>query len=199
MGSTGSGATAPATEPHVVNPYTYAPPIASSGPLTFAGGTSSISAGTYRYDSLILNSSHSMTITGDVTLYVDKKFLVNSMSQLNILPGASLVIHHGTGSFSVNSLSQVNNLGRVPKDVQIWSATTSEILFNSGSDFYGLVYAPDAPVGMNSSSDFFGAIVGASLTNNSGSSIHYDVSLSSVVSEDNPPEILMVRAIGPGL
>jgi hypothetical protein len=42
------------------------------------------------------------------------------------------------------------------------------------------VYAPKSPIQFSGGNDFYGAVVGSTITNSSGTKMHYDVHLSGL-------------------
>lgn len=170
-----TGSTAPATSPNVPDPYVYAPPIAASGDWS---GSGTITAGTYRYGMLTLSGGSVLTIDGDVTLYVDGKFTASGSSSVVLTAGARLTVHHGAEDFTVSGGGIVNPDQR-PGDVSIWSASVTKITLSGGSDYHGLVYAPDAQFVSSGGSELYGAIVARSATLSGDGRLHFDTSLSA--------------------
>lgn len=169
------GSTAPATTPFHPDPYVYSPPIASSGDWS---GPGTITAGTYRFDEFNVSGGNTVVISGDVTLYVDDKFTSSGGSILQVQPGASLVIHHGSSDFKVSGGGVVNE-SQEPGNVQLFSATEKKVELSGGSDFYGLLYAPEAEFVASGSSQLFGRFIAASAKFSSGGGrLHVDTSLS---------------------
>jgi type IV pilus assembly protein PilX len=65
-----------------------------------------------------------------------------------------------------------------PADMQINYAGTSNVKIAGNSESAMVIYAPNAAVTLTGGSDFFGAILGQTVTDAGGTSIHYDRNLS---------------------
>lgn len=169
-----TGATAPATSPVAVPPYVYSPAIASSGSYS---GPGTLAAGVYRYDQFTLSGSSVLTIDGDVTLWVDGKFDASGGSTIDLLPGASLTIHHGTNDFKVSGGGIINQ-DRAPERLQLFSASTTKVELSGGSDFHGVVTAPEAEFISSGGSHLYGAISARSATLSGDGWLHFDTALT---------------------
>lgn len=170
-----TGATAPAAEPVTMPPYVYSPPIASMG---IWSGTGTISTGTYRYTTLTLSGGSILTISGDVTLYVDDKFTASGSSIIDVLPGGSLTIHHGANDFTVSGGGIVNR-DQDPSKMTLYSASLKKFTLSGGSDFHGLVYAPETQFVASGGSDLYGVIVARTATLSAAGHLHFDTSLGT--------------------
>lgn len=171
--STVTGSTAPALFPRTTRAVLYSPPVPSMGDYSARGA---LPSGVYRYDSLRLVDDQVMTINGDVTLYVDDDFKVTGQAKIQLNPGASLTIHHGSGEFVLAGTGAVNK-DATPADLTVISSTTEKIKIAGTSDFYGSVYAPEAPLSIVGDSDLYGAFVVAEAGLNGGGFLHHDESL----------------------
>ena len=127
------------------------------GPYAFVLNSSdsmTLPGGRYYFTSLELNSSAVLTFTGSTVMYV-------------------------TGLFELNS-SGIMNPGQNPEDLIIFVSSIEDVTINSSTDFYGVIYAPNAHVINNSSVGYFGAIFGQEVTLNSSVVVHYDETLDEV-------------------
>jgi len=131
----------------------YALELTNGDSITLDGGTSENPA-RYYFTSIELHSSTTLSFTGPVIIYVTETF----------------------GLYSSSILNPTQN----PEDLVLMISSTAEVQFNSSTDFYGVVYAPNAHVINNSSVDFFGAIFGQEVTLNSSVVVHYDETLDEV-------------------
>jgi hypothetical protein len=61
--------------------------------------------------------------------------------------------------------------------------------FKNGSDFYAVVYAPQADIVFHNSVDIYGSLIGKSLDLKSSSNLYYDASLRDLQSELSSMEI----------
>ncbi len=169
-----TGSTAPAPHPLDFPGFEYAPTVASTGPWR---GSGAISAGTYRFDSLTLRAGAVLVINGTVSLSVDADFLVSGGSRIVVTPGSSLTLSHGTGRFSVTGGGIVNETQQ-PSQVMLRSASRGRIDFTGGTDYYGVIYAPEAAFATKGGTHFFGAVIGRSITANGLGGLHFDEALN---------------------
>jgi len=166
-------------------------PVGTS--LGILSGSSTITGGTYRYDSVSVAGQSEVTIEGDVTMYVDGDFLTAGGAAITLAPGATLTIHHGSGDFHVAGQGLVNE--SAPTSLFIYSSAqttmvddpenpgekmpSSSFHFNGQADFSGAVFAPGADMKLNGQTVNYGSLIGKNITT-SGSGkviIHYDEAL----------------------
>jgi hypothetical protein len=146
------------------------------------------------YTGFTMGSGTKVTISGDVTLYVDGDFTMNSNSILEILPGSSLELVLGNGTFTQESNTQVNNLTEDPKNLAIMgTAEFKEMIWRANTEFWGVIYVPEATVDYASNGDLYGSIVADYLSMSSNTGIHYDESLRTWDKYVAPTNTLIMR------
>jgi Tfp pilus assembly protein PilX len=122
------------------------------------GGTVHFSGGTYNINSLSVQSGETFVVdSGQVTLSVAGSGVT----------GAVVSLASGT---------QINAGGN-PSNFIIVYGGTGAIDLTAGVGFYGLVYAPNAPVSFQSGGDLYGGVVSNTLSSQSAFNIHYDRAL----------------------
>ena len=156
--------------------------MASSGSIT-AAGTISTSA---KYDSINLaadpNKGATLTIDGNVQLYVTGDIKLGNSDVLEIVdkatnPNASLVIYLG-GNLTTDNSGAINNLTQDPKKLKIYGLDSCTIVdFKNSGSFYGAIYAPNADVHFYNSVTVYGAVVAKSFTQDVNANFFYDMSL----------------------
>ena len=127
------------------------------GPYDLAlnrGDSITLPGGRYYFNSVVLNSSSTLSVAGPTVIYV-------------------------TGEFAVNG-SGIMNPGLNPQDLVVMISSTLEVQLNSSVDFSGVIYAPNAHVVNNSNVSYYGAIFGQEVTLNSSIAFHYDEALSDL-------------------
>lgn len=138
----------------------------------------------YHFSDFSLDSNSILTIQGDVTLYVDGNFSLNSNTEVVFAAGASLTINV-TGTFNIDSNAKMNDGGR-PQNLQIYSNATSsdngdyKVELNSNSGFRGTIYAPNSAIDVNSNSNAYGAVRGKYVNMASNGAFHYDEDLQNL-------------------
>lgn len=125
------------------------------------------------YDLALINSD-SLTLPGGEYYFTSVE--LHSSTTLNI---AGPTVMYVTGTFNMNS-SSIMNPSQNPEDLIIFVSSIEDVQFHSTTDFYGIIYAPNAHVVLNSSVDFYGAIMAQEITLNSSVVGHYDESLGDI-------------------
>lgn len=169
------GSTAPATSTFSVDPYVYSPAIPASGSFS---GSGTLAAGAYRYTTFKMSSKQGLVVNGDVELYVDGSFQITGQGFIEITPGSSLVIHHGSGDFTAAGGSIVNG-DQLASQLEVKSASTGVVKFAGSSDFVGTVFAPQAEFKSVGNAAVFGSIVADTLDISGNGNLHYDVALGA--------------------
>lgn len=137
-----------------------------------------------RYDSINLNSGETITIDGDVVLYVAGEMTLKNSAELYIEDDASLTIYLG-GDFEGKNSSDINNKTKIPKNLKIYGLDSCEsMIFKNSSDFYGTIYAPNADIEMKNSADIYGSIISKSFDQKNSADFFYDASLRDVTVDD---------------
>ena len=130
-----------------------------------------------KYGSIDLKNSKTIVIDGNVTLYVIGQIILGNSAELQIENDASLVLYLG-GDFEGKNSSAVNNLTKNAKNFQIYCLDGCDsMIFKNSSDFYGVIYAPNASVVMDNSAKLYGAVVAKSFEQKNSGTLSYDASL----------------------
>jgi hypothetical protein len=148
-----------------------------------ASGSITLSGGAVKYDSMYLGQGDTITVEGDVTLYVTGDIGLGNSSQVNISntnPNASLTIYVG-GGFSTKNGGMINNLTADPTKLQIYALDT----------LYGAIYAPNAEVSMKNSVEIYGSIVSNQFFQAAASNVYYDPALRNVASDGVNTSLIM--------
>lgn len=141
--------------------------------------STTINGGDWRATSISLAASRTLTIQGNVRLYVTGNTSIGGNATIVIAPNASLEIY-AAGSMSIAGNGVVNNTGLAHNN-QFYGLPSSKSWSISGNgQWIGTVYAPDAAFTMNgggSAGDMSGAVVAKSITLNGHVKFHYDEAL----------------------
>jgi hypothetical protein len=172
-----------ANDAHVDFPAVQAPSTSgfftpSLGLLNGITYTYLLTSGKYYTSSKMqLNSGEIMTVSGDVTLYVDNDFSVAGQAYINILPGASLKLYVSKslsigGGGIVNGSQDASKLSiyGLNNSIQTWSYT-------GNSAFIGTMYAPNANLTFAGTSGASGAFTANNITVSGSAGVHYDENL----------------------
>jgi len=130
-----------------------------------------------KYSSINLKSNQTLLIDGDVTLYVTDGIILGNSAEVQIENDASLILYLG-GNFEGKNSSTFNNLTQDTKKLQIYCLDSCEKMqFKNSSDFYGVIYAPNADILMNNSANLYGSVIARSFNQMNSSTFNYDASL----------------------
>lgn len=165
------------TLPKVVVPSSLVN-LSNSGTIT---NNTTLSNGNYQYTSINLSNNATLTINGNVKLYLTSTGAAFSGgNNINVIvnSGASLALYIN-GTFSVPNNATLNNVAEIPSNLEIFSTYTgaSGVTFNNNGDFYGAIYAPDTDISFKNNTNIYGSIVGEDVTLKNNNSIHYDTAL----------------------
>jgi cytoskeletal protein CcmA (bactofilin family) len=147
----------------------------SVGSVNYNSGTNTTLSSNLHCGSLSLSNAK-LTISGNVTIYCEGSFNVNSGSTVEVLTNSSLTIYFTQGmSVNANAIVDGANLSR-SKFVNLG---TSSVNMNSGSSLTGAIVSPNGDVNINNSGVVYGAIVAKDLSINSSGVFHQDVHISN--------------------
>jgi hypothetical protein len=179
-----AGNTSSASSPRDMPSMTYSTTLVSGGAISAA---KTINAGTYRYDSIILSGAgKTVTINGDVTLYIDGQIKTTGNGNINITAGSKLTIYQGpTGTIDLGGNAIINANNRATA-CMIYSASTLTVKVAGTSDFYGAIYAPDAVATQVGTSVVYGSVVGKTFNITGTCEMHYDEALSRLLPITTP-------------
>jgi len=133
-----------------------------------------------RYTAFSLAANSKVTISGQVTLFIDGDFRMFSNTIIDILPGSEVEFVLGNGTFDMDANSTINNLTCDPRSFAILGTSAFQTMtMNSNSDFYGVIYVPEATLNMSANADFYGSMVADYVSMSSNAGVHYDESLGT--------------------
>ncbi len=185
-GATVTGDTRALTERYVMQPITvpeWLESLPSNGAIPNDTNDTTITTSA-RYSSIDLGNSETVTISGDITLYITGDIILGNSAELGIESDASLVLYLG-GDFEGKNSSTVNNETQDPQKLKIYGLDSCEIIrFKNSSDFYGAIYAPNADVLMNNSANIYGSVISKSFEQRNSATFNYDVTLREVSIND---------------
>lgn len=135
-----------------------------------------------RYDSFTVTSNAELNIGDNTVIYVTGDFVLNSNSGIALDGSVKIYVD---GNITISSNGIINSTTNT-SDLMIFGSgpnaiAKQQININSNSDFYGVLYAPEADVTLNSNADTFGSIVGGTIDIDSNSRLHYDEALQDLL------------------
>ncbi len=132
------------------------------------------------YSSFSLGDNSKLTINGNVRIYVNGPFSMSSNSCIEISDGSTFEVTMGNGTFDVASNAWISNVSQDPRAMAILGTSEfHQLNWRSNTQFYGVMYVPEATIDYSANADFFGSIVCNLISMSSNAGIHYDTSLGS--------------------
>lgn len=130
-----------------------------------------------RYSDINLKNNKTLLIDGDIALYITGEIILGNSAEIEIDNDASLILYLG-GDFEGKNSSTINNLTQDTKKLQIYCLDSCEnMVFKNSSDFYGVIYAPNADVIMDNSANLYGAVVARTFEQKNSAALNYDAKL----------------------
>lgn len=157
--------------------------LASSGAYTGVSGANHIPANSIiKFDSLNMVSNSTITIGANSIIYITGDLAQASNTSI-ITEGPVEIYVDGDVDIRSNGIV---NLTTVTTDLKIYgsgpNAKEDQVFnINSNSDFYGVIYAPEALVDLDSNADIFGAVVGGIIDIDANMRLHYDEALQDLL------------------
>lgn len=131
------------------------------------------------------DNNNTITVTGDVTLYIQGDMtiknttfsLANDSSSLTIFIDGNIVVNTGSTVFADE---YVSDSGNVPLTVYSSNSDDTEIELGGNGEIYMNLYAPNEVVSYNGTAAIIGALRGKSVELSGTGDIHYDEGLSGI-------------------
>ncbi len=140
-------------------------------------GNKTLPAGSYKYTEVDLGNSKTLTINGDVALYVTDDFTLGNSSAVNINADSSLTVYIG-GDFEAKNSSSLNNTTQIPSNLRMYFLDgCTSVAFKNSSNLYGVIYAPNADVVFHNSADIYGALAAKTIELKNSARVYYDANL----------------------
>ena len=177
------------------------PPMGSNVMPTFIGidkilNEEPLSAGVYYYNDLTLEGT--VTITGNVTMYVNDDIIMNNGEGLSINAGASLTIYINGDMIGKNNteLGLNNNNVHHPESLKIYgtaqSPDTQTFSLKNNAAICAAIHAPNANITLMNNADVEGSIIAKNLTVKNNMDFVYNASIRNYAKTD--PGVYLVIA-----
>jgi len=130
-----------------------------------------------KYDSINLGNGKTLTIQGNVELYITGDVVLGNSAEIEIEEGASLVLYVD-GRVEGKNSSKFNNKTENPRALKLLGtdSCTSVILKNAG-DMYSIIYTPEAELSLHNSATVWGSITSQTCELDNSATLYYDASL----------------------
>jgi len=136
--------------------------------------------GIYRLNAMEIRDNGILTISGNVTLYVEDNIQMEDRGEIDILPGGSLTIY-AAAQLTVKQDAKINETGNPENFVVFGTATFSKVQFTDNSIVRGAVYAPLANAQIQKNAEIFGSVITRKVTVEDDVMFHYDEALGGGV------------------
>jgi len=168
--------------PSVVVPTTLTS-LASGGAYSASSNqTMTISGGAYRYSSLSISGNATVTVSGNVEIYLtdSTSLSVTGNGQLIIASGAQFTIY-SAGKCNLAGNGVLNQTNR-PKNLLFYSTYTGSngISVSGNNSIQASIYAPDTDISNSGNGSIYGSAIGKTVTLSGNGDLHYDEALTDV-------------------
>lgn len=186
-GATVTGSTAPAPITSEM-PMIEVPRTVSAGDLLIAtNDTYSLPPGDHAFDDFGLGNGATLVVHGPATV-VFESATMRAGSEILVDATDGPVQFYVLEDFLMNSNTTFGSLTKTPADVELNLLSDNVINpdapidldtvdFESNSEFYGTIYAPNAQIVINSNFALYGSLVARAVRLNSWATIHFDEAL----------------------
>jgi len=182
----------PVSPPSLIGPDTSIE--VKTGEITIGPGGDYPAIG--RFSDISMKNSTTLRVIGDCTLYITGDVDMGQSSEiiLDETKGASLTIYIDGDWISDNN-SGINNATQAPLNFKLYGTgpVGQQIDLKAKSEFYGVIYAPDADLTMFSGGDIYGSFVTNNFELKNPASFLYDVSLKTVSATDEGARFVVER------
>jgi len=138
--------------------------------------TFTFSGGIHRLNRLQISDDAVLTISGDVTLYVEDRIRVEDRGEIFIEPGGSLTIY-AADEMVIRDDARLNVTGDPGNFIVFGTATFDTLQFDHRSISRLAVYVPSANARMIREAELFGSIIAEKVTMKDDIKLHYDETL----------------------
>ena len=189
-----SGTTAPMSA-EVELPEINLPSYASFGALS-VGATTTIPTSNRKYTNVTVGTNKTLNIIGPANIVVTN-LIVKSGGAINIDSTNGPVEIWVVDDFVLNSNAFMGPVNRHSRDLRLnllsdnvinpeVQVDLDSIDFESNTELFGTVYAPDAHLEVNSNFQLFGAMISRSVDLDSNCRVHFDEDLLTATAEGQP-------------
>jgi hypothetical protein len=177
-----SGETYAASEPILFPPVSA--PLGTTYVSTPITTTSTLSGGSWQYDTINLGNSQVLTINGPTVLYITGTTTLNNSAEIIVAPGGSLELYLGGNLVNQNSVGFSNETDN-SANLKIYGLPgCTEMDLKAKSTLYAAIYTPDAVVNLYNTGDFYGAVTADSFYMKNSGNFYFDMSLMSTTIDD---------------
>jgi hypothetical protein len=112
-----------------------------------------------KFSGIDLGNADILTINGDVKLFVTGSVLLGNSSQIIINQDSSLILYLVGNLGGINSAGFTNWTQDASNLLIYATDNVTDFRFKNSSNWYGMIYAPNADVAVNNSGDLYGTVI----------------------------------------
>lgn len=132
--------------------------------------------GAYRLNRMQIEDDGILTISGNVTLYVEDRIRIQNRGIIDILPGGSLTIY-AADELVVRNNAKINETEDPEKLIIFGIATFTNIQVTNNALMRGAIYAPNASAQIQVNAQIFGSVIADRVVIKDDAKFHYDEAL----------------------
>jgi len=146
------------------------------------------------YNNVAAGQGRTLTINGDVTIYVTGNISLGQASEVIITPNSSLTVYLD-GDLIANQSNGINNETLIPANFKLFTTGTGvqDIIFKNSGAFYGAVYAPNADIRIDNGAGVYGSFVGTNFIMRNSGLFRYDEALRDISINDEGVQFVIER------
>lgn len=135
--------------------------------------------GSVKLDAMSIPNSGEQEFTGECEVYVLGDITLNNGAAFTLTAGSSLRLYLAGNMVDMNSAGVTNATNDATKFTLYGLDSCTSIELKSSSDFYGLIYAPNADLEIKNGGDLYGAFVGSSFEMKNAGCFYFDLALAN--------------------
>ena len=141
--------------------------------LADISSTQTITTGVYRVNKIALSGGNTLTISGNVQLYVQQTMSLSGTGMILLQSSSKLEMYHA-GKIDSSGSGVINQSG-IPINCKLYGLPTcTDISMSGSSALYAYVYAPSADVKITGGGADYNGMIQANSITSSGSGVFQD-------------------------
>lgn len=142
--------------------------------VNYEGNGSSVLSSDIFCENFRIQNNHTLTISGDITIFAEKTFRIENGGELIIPDGSTLTVY-GQDVIEFSNNVDVNMNSSDPHRLVINNLGLREILFHNHSEVYAQVFSPFAQVHAKNNVNFYGTIEALTIQLDNSAGLHLDL------------------------
>lgn len=178
----------------------FPPPmtVVESPQLSFKGSLSGsditlTSQDSGAYTNINIDNGGILSIEGHCVLVVSEDINLRNSAQITIAEGGSLTVYLEGDFHAVNSAG-IYNENAIPETFKLYGTGSQQSIdLKNSTDFYGVVYAPNADMVLHNDGNAYGSFIVDDFELKNSGTIYYDAALRDADLADDTARFMMIR------